>query len=96
MEIRVNFFGFLKVKMNSISELASVPEGARLQDLLLYLAERHGGEFKDHVYDPLMLDVKNDILLNINDVPAHQKEGLETELREGDCVDILPLFAGGG
>jgi len=96
MRIRVSYFGFLRLKLNMGSEDLQVSKGAKIRDLFLHLADRYGEQFKMYVFDPHGAGLKRDILVNINDAPIRQKGGLETELNNGDRIDILPLFTGGG
>lgn len=69
---------------------------SKVYDLFQYLAKRYGEHFKSYVFDPAGTEVRSDVLVNINDVPVQQIQGLETRLKEGDQVDVLPLFTGGG
>ncbi len=96
MKVRVSYFGFLRVKFNSTSEDIRMSKGSRLCDLLQHLAKRYGEHFKSYVFDPVGTEVRSDVLVNINDVPVQQIQGLDTRLNEGDQVDVLPLFTGGG
>ncbi len=96
MRVRVSYYGSLRMKFNAASEDVLLSKGARLRDLFLHLASRYGELFKSYVLDPAGTEVRKDVLVNVNDLPARQIRGLETELKEGDQVDILPLFTGGG
>ena len=96
MQVRVRFFGFLRSKFPEGSDEVNVSEGTKLHDLFLSLVDRYGEIFKDYVFDPAEVEVKKDILVNINDMPIRRMQGLGTELNDGDQVDVLPLFAGGG
>jgi len=96
MRVQISFFGFLKQKFPEGSEDVNVPEGTKLRDLFVRLIERYGERFQVHIFDTVGTAVKRDILVNVNDRPIRQMRGLGTELNDGDRVDILPLFAGGG
>ncbi len=96
MRVRVCFFGFLRQKFPEGSEDVDISEGTKLRDLFVCLLEGYGERFQAYIFDPVKTEVKRDILVNVNDRPIHQMRGLGTELNNGDQVDILPLFAGGG
>jgi molybdopterin synthase sulfur carrier subunit len=86
----------LRQKFPESSEKVHVSEGMKLHDLFVRLVERYGERFQAHVFDPVGTEVNRDILVNINDKPIRQMQGLGTKLSDGDQIDILPLFAGGG
>jgi MoaD family protein len=96
MKVRVNYFGFLRMKFDSASEDIRLSKGSSVYDLFQDLADRYGDYFKSYIFDPAASEVKSDVLVNINNVPVQQIQGLETRLNDGDQVDILPLFTGGG
>ena len=96
MMIQVTYFGFLKSKLSKSSEAIRLLDGAKLRDLLLSLADRYGDQVETYVFDRVSQDVKGDIVVNVNDVPHRRIQGLETQLNEGDRVDLMPMFAGGG
>jgi molybdopterin converting factor small subunit len=96
MRVRVSYYGSLRVKFSAASEDILLSNGARLRDLFLHLSGRYGELFKSFVFDAAGTEVRKDVLINVNDLPVRQIRGLETELKEGDQVDILPLFTGGG
>ena len=96
MMIQVNYFGFLRSKLSKSSEAIRLSDGAKLRDLLLSLADRYGDNVEAYVFDRVSPDVKGDIVVNVNDVPHRQIQGLETQLNEGDRIDLMPMFAGGG
>lgn len=96
MKVRVSYFGFLRTKFDSTSEDIRLSKGSNVSDLFQYLAKRYGEHFKSYVFNPEKIEVRSDVLVNINDIPVQQIQGLETGLSDGDQIDILPLFTGGG
>jgi molybdopterin converting factor small subunit len=71
-------------------------KNATLYDLLSFLIERYDELFKNYVFDPENTGIKDDVLLNINGVPSNLLKGLKTKLSNGDKVNLMPLFSGGG
>jgi molybdopterin converting factor small subunit len=96
MRVRIKYFGLLRSRFQRDPEEADLSEGARLRDLFSYLTDRHGEEFVVNVFNPTEKGIREDVLVNLNDVPVRQMKGLDTELSEGDQIDILALFLGGG
>ncbi|HWC31497.1 MAG TPA: MoaD family protein [Actinomycetota bacterium] len=68
-------------------------QGQTLKDLLADLDRRHEGFMRAVVTDDGSLHRFVNVYLNDEDV--RYLGGLETELRDGDVVSILPAVAGG-
>lgn len=96
MRVRIRYFGLLRSRFQQNPEEADLSEEAKLRDLLSYLGDRHGEEFVINIFNPAEKRIREDILMNLNDVPVRLLKGLDTELSEGDQIDILALFLGGG
>ena len=96
MRVRIRYFGLLRSEFQQNLEEADLSEGAKLRDLFSYLGDRHGEEFVINVFNSAEKGIREDILVNLNDVPVRLMKGLDTELSEGDQIDILALFLGGG
>jgi MoaD family protein len=96
MRIRINYFGHFRQTFHKRSEEVQIAKNATLHDLLSFLSERSGELFKSYVFDPTNTGLKEDVLLNINGIPSHQLKGLKTQLSNGDQVNLMPLFSGGG
>jgi len=71
-----------------------VPEPLTLGDLLDELTRIYGQAFRDAVCDENGYTANKAALL-VNGVSAAAKDGLETRLKEGDDVLILPVISGG-
>ncbi|MCW3986173.1 MAG: MoaD family protein [Candidatus Bathyarchaeota archaeon] len=65
-----------------------------VKDVLEELVRRHGKEFKDYLYDEKRR-VREHLQLLVNGKSVSLSEGLETRLREGDEVAIVPPVGGG-
>jgi molybdopterin converting factor small subunit len=70
-----------------------LPAGARLADLLLYLANRVGRTRPGYL-GPYPLD-GDDLLILLNGRNLRTLDGLETPLRDDDTVVLLPPVVGG-
>lgn len=96
MRIRINYFGHFRITFHKRSEDIQMSKNATLYDLLSFLIERYDDLFKNYVFDPENTGIKDDVLLNINGVPSNLLKGLKTKLSNGDKVNLMPLFSGGG
>jgi len=104
MRIRVNYSGFLSATFHRSSEDLHLSNKAKLRDLLLRLGERYRDKLEVHNVDQAEAMVKSEgveegslvVLLNVNGISSRQLQGLETELKDGDVVDVMPMFSGGG
>ncbi len=96
MSIVINYFGLLASKMATTSDSVELANGARVRDLFYRLIEKHSEVFKTYIYDPEGEKISGDVMVNINDVPILRMQGLDTVLNDGDQIDLLPIFAGGG
>ena len=65
-----------------------------VKDVLEELVKRYGKEFKDYLYDEKRR-VREHLQLLVNGKSVSLSEELETRLREGDEVAIVPPVGGG-
>ena len=96
MMIRISYFGHFRIKFHKRSENIQISKNANLHDLLSFLIERYGETFKSSVFNPSDTRIKDDVLLNINNIPSSQLNGLKTKLNNEDEIAFMPLFTGGG
>ena len=96
MKVLVDFFGYPRAKFPGASGNIQLTEGARIRDLFMSLLGLSGENFKKYIWDPNEQDTKDTVAVNVNDVPIPLIKGLDTVLKEGDRIDLLPIFAGGG
>lgn len=95
----------MKVKLHTILGLKQVvgqrlteidlPHGSTVGDFLTYLKERWGEELSTHLFDPASGAVLPHVRIMVNGQVIQFMEGMETPLREGDEVLILPPVSGG-
>ena len=96
MSIVINYFGFLATKFSTKNDSVELSKGAKIRDLFHHLIEKYKDVFKTYIYDPEGEKVNGDVLVSVNDIPILQMQGLVTILNDGDRIDVLPIFAGGG
>jgi molybdopterin converting factor small subunit len=77
------------------AEKAELKDDALVRDLLLLLAEKHGEPFQKAVYEPKGVDLKPHYILSVNGLLLNQLNGIETKLKGGDRVVLMPVVTGG-
>ncbi|HDQ06847.1 MAG TPA: MoaD/ThiS family protein [Candidatus Bathyarchaeota archaeon] len=95
MNVRVQYFGYIKNMLNKKEEQYELEEGASLSDLLNKLADVHGEAFRKEVYEPGLEDVKMGFSVTVNGVFIGQLDRMDTKLADGDNVILMSLMSGG-
>ena len=96
MKVTVDYLGSIKQTLGlKQAEQVELKEDASVCDLLSLLAEKHGDPFKKAVYEPKGLDLKPHHILSINGLLLNQLNGIETKLKDGDRVILMPVVSGG-
>ena len=95
MEVKVRFFTNLREIVNKREETVTFTSGGKVTvDLVLRtLSEKYGDPFKEYVYDGETGQPKGFLQFLVNGNST--LNGLETELKDGDVLAILPPVAGG-
>lgn len=89
MDIEVMFFGRLRDLAGVSKEMVATNNEAKLLELVANLAEKHGTKFAEEVAATRGLR----ILVNGREYQA--LAGMETQLKNGDSVVLLPPIEGG-
>ncbi len=96
MKVTVDYLGSIRQTLGlKHAEQVDLADGSSVSDLLSLLAEKHGEHFKKAVYEPKGLDLKPFHMLSINGLLLNQLNGLETKLKDGDRVILMPVVTGG-
>ena len=95
MNVRVQYFGYIKNLVNKKEEQYELEDGAVLSDLLNKLAGVHGATFRKDVYEPGLSDLKIGFSAAVNGVFIGQLGGLDAKLADGDNVMLMSLVTGG-
>lgn len=94
--MKVEYIGHVKNILNTgREEEVELREGSSVQDLLLALAEKFGTPFKKAIYEQSGADVKANFMVTVNGYLLNQLKGVDTKLKEGDRVALLPVVSGG-
>ncbi len=95
MKVRVNYLGLVKTYTNKSTDEFELQEGTPLSDLLKKIAANSGKQFTQDIYEPGQKDVKAMFTVMVNGIVSGQLKGLETPLKNGDNVILMPLMTGG-
>jgi sulfur-carrier protein len=97
MDIKVRFFTTLREIVNKREETLTFPNGGKVTiDLVLNtLSKKYGDSFTEYVYAYKTGPPKNFLQFLINGTSASTLNGLETELKDGAVLAILPPVGGG-
>lgn len=97
MHLSVRFFTTLREIVNKREETLTFTGGEKVTvDLVLKaLAQKYGKPFMEYVYNGKTEQPKNFLQFLVNGTSTSTLNGLETELRDGDVLAILPPVGGG-
>ena len=97
MEVKVRFFTNLREIVNRREETLTFPSAEKVTvDLVLKkLAQKYGNPLMEYVYDGKTRQPKGFLQFLVNGTSASTLNGLETELKDGDVLAILPPVGGG-
>ncbi len=97
MIIKIRFFTILREIANKREETLTLPEGQKVpvSMVLKALSEEYGKPFTDYIFDAESGRVKGFLQFLINGNSTTTLNGLETTLKDGDVLAILPPVGGG-
>jgi molybdopterin synthase sulfur carrier subunit len=97
LQVSVRFFTSLREIVNKKEEILEFPEGekATVDTVLKTLRQRYGERFVEYVYDRETGEVRGFLQFLVNGKSASTLNGLQTELKDGDILAILPPVGGG-
>jgi molybdopterin synthase sulfur carrier subunit len=96
LKVTVDYLGSIRQTLGlKQAEKVELKSEALVRDLLSLLAEKYGDPFKKSVYEPREADLKAHYIVSINGFLLNQLSGIETKLKDGDRVILMPVVAGG-
>jgi len=96
LRITIDYLGYIKQTLGiTQTENVELEAKASVLDLLVYLAEKHGEPFKKAVYDPKDKGLKPYHIIAINGLMINLLDSLDTKLKGGDRVTVMPVVTGG-
>jgi sulfur-carrier protein len=95
VKVKVQYLGLVKTYTNKGTDEFDLKEGAPLSELLNKIASTSSKQFTQDIYEPNQKDVKSLFTVMVNGIVMGQLNGIETRLKDGDNVIIMPLMTGG-
>ena len=97
MEVKVRFFTNLREIVNKREETLTFSEGEKVTVNLVLktLSQKYGTPFTEYVYNGKTGQPKNFLQFLVNGTSTSTLNRLETKLKEGDMLAILPPVGGG-
>ncbi len=97
MRVSVRFFTVLREITGKKEEIVQfgVDERVTVNSLLRTLATRYGKSFAEYVFDAQTDSAKGFLQFFINGQSASAFNGLETQIKDGDVLAIVPPVGGG-
>jgi molybdopterin synthase sulfur carrier subunit len=93
--VRVLFFGTFR-QASGIGELElELPKESNIGGVVEGLLSRVGERLRRELIDPLSGTPLPNALILLNGVEINNLDGLETEVRDGDTITLLPVVHGG-
>ena len=97
LQLSIRFFTSLREIIGKREETLSFQEGERVtvNVVLKTLKEAYGKKFTEYVYDAETGQVRSFLQLLVNGRSASTMNGLQTIVKDGDVLAILPPVGGG-
>jgi len=97
LHVKVRFFTSLREILNKREETLTLPDNKLItfNVVLKNLSEKYGDLFVEYVYKNNSEKPKNFLQFLVNGTSTSTLNGLETEIKNGDVLAILPPVGGG-
>jgi MoaD family protein len=96
LKVKVEYLGHIKnITQNRREEEVEIANNAAIADLLLLLSKEYGEPFKKAIYEPKAADLKPNYIVTVNGYLLNQLKGIQTKLKNGDHIALLPIVSGG-
>ncbi len=95
INVKVQYLGLVKTYTNTGQDVLTLQQGTHLFLLFEKLATRFGKPFDPEVYEPGKKEVKPMFTVMVNGIIIGQLDGVDTRLKDGDTIIIMPLMTGG-
>ncbi len=97
MQVTIRFFTVLREITDKKQETLEFQQNEKvtIMKILNTLSNTYGANFKDYVFDQQTGKTKGFLQFFINGQSSIALNGLETELKDGDMLAIIPPVGGG-
>jgi molybdopterin synthase sulfur carrier subunit len=94
MSVRVRLFGLLR-KAYGKNEILIELNGVLMLKDLIYKITEESPSLKHVLIDPELMDPRPNTVILVNGIEVSALNGLETEIKDGDEVVLIPVIHGG-
>jgi molybdopterin synthase sulfur carrier subunit len=94
MKVEVKFFTSLREITGKKVDEIQLESTITVEELLIQLSKKYGREFREYLYNEKG-KVHRYLLILVNGKSTNVLRGLDTKLKEGDTIAILPPVGGG-
>jgi MoaD family protein len=96
LKVKVEYLGHVRSIIGSgWLEEVDIEDDSSITELLTQLSKKHGEPFRRAVYDSGSTDVKSNFIATVNGYLLNQLDGVNTKLKDGDHVVLMPIVSGG-
>ena len=97
VRVKIRFFTSLREIVGKREETLSFPQGEKVTVNLVLkaLAKEYGDSFTNYVFSLETSQPKGFLQFLVNGTSTSIQKGLETEMKDGDVLAILPPVGGG-
>ena len=96
LKVKVEYVGHIRSLIGDKNgEEIEIEDNSSIANLFLLLSQKYGEPFKKAVYEPGGLDVKSNFMVTVNGYLLNQLKGVDTKLKNGDRVTLMPVVSGG-
>jgi MoaD family protein len=95
MKVKVKFFALVRELTGKREEIVDLNDQATVRTLLGKLVEEYGVKFRDYIFDPASMEPRGHIQFLMDGRNIALMQGLDTALKEGTSLAILPPVGGG-
>jgi len=95
MKVKVKFFALVRELTGKREETVDLDDDATVRVLLDKLSDEYGPKFQEYLFDPDSKKPRGYLQFLIDGRNIALMQGLDTALREGSSLAILPPVGGG-
>jgi MoaD family protein len=95
IKVTVRSLGAIRYLAGSREVEIQVRQNCTVRDALSLLSKKRGKILRDRIFDHKTNDLKPDIRLLLNGQNIALLNGVETRVKDGDVITILPSAGGG-
>jgi MoaD family protein len=95
LKVKVQYFASVRELVGLREETLEVEENTTVLDVLRVLAEKHGEQLKEYVFDSETGNPRSYLQFLVNEDSISSLNGLSTVLEDNSSLAIIPPVGGG-